>query len=344
MLFATDDGHDHDGVNSKKLTPAAGIGADSVTTVAIKDANVTSAKLGIDSVTSIKILDGAVTTAKLGADAVTGEKIVDNAINSEHITAGAIDTAHIGLLQVTTATIAEDAITGAKLADNAVDSDHIAAGAIDTAHIGALQVTAEKIAANAVETAKIKDAQVTNAKLDDLARGSIKVGGADDKVTDLVAKTSGYILVGDDTDLASVAVSGDVTLDATGAVTIGATKVTTAMLGLTATPNAKAIVAAHEATIPVTGNGNLALTIGTTTETNTLPVPTFAGQEISISADTVGAAGSRVITVASSFDGTNNTITFDAAGEFVLLRGIKVGATFAWRLVANVGATLTAET
>ena len=96
------------------------------------------------------------------------------------------------------------------LADDSVDSAEIADGAIDTAHIA--------------------DDQVTNAKLANIARGSVKVGGASNAPTDLDAKTSGQILVGDGTDINSVAVSGDVTLAANGAVSIGNQKVTNAML------------------------------------------------------------------------------------------------------------------
>lgn len=260
-LFDLTAGHDHDGVNSKTLSPAAVIGAGSVGTSAV--------------------IDLAVTTGKLAADAVTG----------------------------------------AKLADAAVDSEHIVAGSIDTAHIA--------------------NDQVTNDKLANITRGSIKVGGASDAPTDLAAKDSGKILVGDGTDLKSVAVSGDVTLANTGAVTIGAAKITTAMLGLTTTPNAKAIAAAHAAAIPVTGNGIVALTIANAAETNTLAVPTFAGQEITIAADTLAGSGTRAVTVATDYDtGGHNVITFTGAGQMVVLRGIKLGATFAWRLVANDGATL----
>jgi hypothetical protein len=149
------------------------------------------------------------------------------------------------------------------------------------------------------------------------------------------------VLIGDGTDLKSVAVSGDISIVNTGAVAIGAAKITTAMLALTASPTAKAVVAAHEAAIPVTGNGNVALTIGDAVETNTLAVPTFAGQILSISADTVAGTGSRTVTVASAVNATgNNTILFDAAGEFISLYGIKLGATFAWRVLASDGATL----
>ena len=46
------------------------------------------------------------------------------------------------------------------------------------------------------------------------------MGGASNAPTAYDAKTDGQILVGDGTDITSVAVSGDVTLDNTGAVTI----------------------------------------------------------------------------------------------------------------------------
>ena len=80
-----------------------------------------------------------------------------------------------------------------------------------------------------VEASLANDA-VTNAKLANITRGSVKVGGASNAPTDLAAKTSGQILVGDGTDIVSVAVSGDVTLAANGAVTIANTAVETAMI------------------------------------------------------------------------------------------------------------------
>ncbi len=66
----------------------------------------------------------------------------------------------------------------------------------------------------------VTNGSITNVKLAALARGSIKVGGAANAVTDLVAKDSGKILIGNGTDLNSVAVSGDVLLGTTGAVTL----------------------------------------------------------------------------------------------------------------------------
>jgi len=77
---------------------------------------------------------------------------------------------------------------------------------------------------------KISDDGVTNTQLANITQGSIKVGGSGDAPTDLDAKTSGQILVGDGTNVASVAVSGDVTLAADGAVTIATDAVTNAKL------------------------------------------------------------------------------------------------------------------
>ena len=96
--------------------------------------------------------------------------------------------------------------------------------------IGAGKVGSAELAADAVVTAKIADDQVTNAKLANITRGSVKVGGTSNAPTDLDAKGSGKILVGDGTDIASVAVSGDVTLAANGAVTIANDAVQKAMV------------------------------------------------------------------------------------------------------------------
>ena len=80
----------------------------------------------------------------------------------------------------------------------------------------------------------IADDAVTTAKLANIAQGSILVGGASDAPTVYDAKTEGQILVGDGTDIASVAVSGDVTLAKTGAVTIAddAVNLTTKVSGV----------------------------------------------------------------------------------------------------------------
>ena len=77
---------------------------------------------------------------------------------------------------------------------------------------------------------QIKDGTITNTELANITRGSIKVGGVADAPTDLVALTDKQILIGDGTDIKSVAVTGDITIDNTGVTAIGSGKVTNDML------------------------------------------------------------------------------------------------------------------
>ena len=102
-----------------------------------------------------------------------------------------------------------------------------------------------------ISTAKIIDDAVTNAKLANIARGSVKVGGASDAPTDLDAKTSGNILVGDGTDVVSVAVSGDATLSSAGALTIANSAVTTAKINDAAVTPSKLSASARKASIAI---------------------------------------------------------------------------------------------
>ena len=73
---------------------------------------------------------------------------------------------------------------------------------------------------------------LTNLSLDDasLTRGYVWIGDSDGEAAAVDAKTSGQILIGDGTDLNSVAVSGDVTISAAGAVTIANNAVETVMI------------------------------------------------------------------------------------------------------------------
>ena len=66
----------------------------------------------------------------------------------------------------------------------------------------------------------IANDSVDNNMLANIAQGSVKVGGGSNAPTDLDASGDGKILVGDGTDINSVAVSGDISLANNGAVTI----------------------------------------------------------------------------------------------------------------------------
>jgi hypothetical protein len=78
-----------------------------------------------------------------------------------------------------------------------------------------------------VATGMISDDAVTNSKLNNMARGTVKVGGTANAPTDLVASGDAKILIGDATDIKSVAVTGDISIDNAGATTIADAAVTT---------------------------------------------------------------------------------------------------------------------
>ena len=77
-------------------------------------------------------------------------------------------------------------------------------------------------------------------------------------------------------------------------------------------------------------------------ETRTLAAPTHAGLMLGLNLMTDG--GNCVVTVAGAatvLDGTNNTITLNDAGDFILLMSVKLtSTTFRWALVANNGTSL----
>ena len=87
------------------------------------------------------------------------------------------------------------------------------------------------LADGSVTGAKIAgDAAIALTQLEPIARGKIIVGNASSDGIIVDANDTGKILVGDGTDLNSVAVSGDVTLASSGAVTIANSAVQVAML------------------------------------------------------------------------------------------------------------------
>lgn len=75
-------------------------------------------------------------------------------------------------------------------------------------------------------------------------------------------------------------------------------------------------------------------------ETNTLADPTFVGQKL-VLYDDVATSGARVVTAASAVNQAGNTsLTFNAAGETLVLEAIAVGGAPKWRVTANDGVTL----
>jgi len=195
-------------------------------------------------------------------------------------------------------------------------------------------MNAAALATDAVETAKIKNDAVTNDKLANMTRGTVKVGGAANAPTDLNAKTTGRILVGDGTDLVSVAVSGDATLAANGALTIANAAVTAAKLAN----------GAGWAALLAAGLGASANYIKTTDGVQTLLAANAAARVVLI-----------VITVTEVFadgDGTQPTFKFgetdtdDKYAATTLLASAALGAVkvLAGTLTANKALLVTAAT
>jgi len=126
-------------------------------------------------------------------------------------------------------------IAGAVFTDsNSVDVTYDDSGNTLAADVIVDDSTIEIDASNGVQ---VKDDGITLAKMADLAQGSVIVGGASDAPTALDAKTDTQILIGDGTDLNSVAVSGDITIDNAGAATIASLAVETGMIALDAIDN-----------------------------------------------------------------------------------------------------------
>lgn len=87
-------------------------------------------------------------------------------------------------------------------------------------------------------------------------------------------------------------------------------------------------------------SGHVALvTVDAEGETRDLADPEFVGQQLLLSLDTDG--GDCVISAASAINQAgNNTLTFDNAGETILLVAASVGGEPVWRVAANDGVGL----
>ena len=237
-LFDPENGHDHDGVNSKTLSPAAVVENDSIITAKIQDGAVTGDKIAANAVTTAKLADGAVTGAKIPAQNITTTHLADENVTAPKIADGAVTAGKIGAGAVTAVALNADVAgngIGLNTGTNAIEVK------VDDATIEISGDTLQ-VKAGSVDTTQLTDDAVTNDKLANITQGSVKVGGANDAPTDLDASGDGMILIGDGTDLKSVAVTGDVTITNAGVTAIGAGKVTSAMLASDA--NLAAVIAA----------------------------------------------------------------------------------------------------
>ena len=152
-LFSPTAGHDHDGVNSKTLSPAAAVANNSVTTAKIQDNAVTADKISANAVTTEKIADGAVTADKL-ADTASLASLIGAGLGTVKTVAHDTEGSPIALLTADDAARAclVVALVGETIADGAEfsieDEDATALLDVTTGTAGDVLVGAGTLAAN----------------------------------------------------------------------------------------------------------------------------------------------------------------------------------------------------
>lgn len=93
--------------------------------------------------------------------------------------------------------------------------------------------------------------------------------------------------------------------------------------------------------IPVGKSGQVPLVIADAVETNTLAAPAFKGQELTLYAYSVAGSGTRAVTASARVNVAAETImTFDTAGDLVVLKAIDIGGNLRWEIIANDGVAL----
>jgi hypothetical protein len=229
-----------DAIMSGSLTQEEGI----VTTTMSASAALSGESLKIDSTTRIS----AAGAATLGASTVTtlsssgaaqfaslglvgnrgaaGEMLLGNGSGYQAAAmSGDATITGVGAL-----TIANDAVTLAKMA-NLASANFILGNGSNEPSAATMSGDATMTNAGAVT---IADNAVTLAKMAGLARGSIIYGDASGDPANLAKGASGTLLQSDGTDVSYVAVSGDATIAAGGALTIAANAVEGSMINANA--------------------------------------------------------------------------------------------------------------
>jgi hypothetical protein len=309
------------------------IAADAVITAKILNANVTTAKIAADAVTSAKIADDAVDTEHIADDAIEEEHIGDGevktaAIGDEQVTLAKMAnmatsrvlgriSSNAGVPEVLTAANIRTILgvaDGSLTTNDFTNADHsklngIEASAtidqtaseiltliedgVDSVHYKDASIDAEHLAADAVTTAKILNANVTLAKManiaDDTMLGNISgsaaapaamsianvhtlIGEATGSITGLMStahhdKLDGITASAVSAAEAIAAVEGEATLDLTGLVTIvdSGTAGTDALLKLSSAADSSRMIIEADTDIKVPilhfrdteGNANL---------------------------------------------------------------------------------------
>ena len=177
----------------------------------IADATDTSSVFSGSQATLKADLDGTVNTATQ-ASITTCANLT---------TVGTITSGTWNATPIVTAYIANDAVTSAKIDD----------GTIVEANLADDAVTADKLASSAVVTASIVDDAVTFAKIQNISANSVLVNASSSEgAASAHGVADTQILIGNGNGFTSAALSSDVTMSNTGAVTISNDAVTAAKL------------------------------------------------------------------------------------------------------------------
>ena len=193
-----------DAVDADKLAANAVVNASIASNAAIahsKLAALAATKVLVGNGSNVAtevVLSGDVTMDNAGAVTIGATKIVNSMIGD-----GAVDTEEL----------AADSVTAAKIGDNVINSEHYAAASIDNEHLADNAVGTDEIADDAVTAAKLASNAVVNASI---------ASNAAIAHTKLAALAATKVLVGNGSNVATaVALSGDVTMNNAGAVTLG---------------------------------------------------------------------------------------------------------------------------
>jgi hypothetical protein len=143
--------------------------------------------------------------------------------------------------------------------------------------------------------------KVSNTKLANITRGSIKVGGASDAPTDLAAKADAQMLIGDGTDITSVAITGDITTINTGETAIGANKVTIAKVEAALRKDISILSMSFETNEQTTTKIYFPMKV-TINKIRSIVMKALAGTNVGTitGANSVGASNNGVVTIAAS--------------------------------------------
>jgi hypothetical protein len=210
-----------------------------------------STLLADSSVTNAKITDANVSLAKLSA-LNAGQFILGNASNrptgvtlTGDVTVSSSGVSTIGANKIVSSMILDDSVTLSKL-QNITTGSIIIGGTSNAPELLDIKASGKFIIGNGTTgrsvamsgdstidsngVVTISNTSVSLAKLQNINTGSIIVGGSSNIPTLLDAKSTGNILIGDGTTLKSVALSGDASINSSGALTISNSSIDTGMI------------------------------------------------------------------------------------------------------------------